>query len=131
MRQEPRSHMTSPNSHLYAPRGDPPVGIPAEKLELLVAENAELVGRMQRLSPVLVGIAQDLSVARRESAALKRENRRLRSRVTTLEQRTASALRASTDRTTRSPIQRTGLRSGRRPWQAQPGLLRQPNSSPS
>ena len=121
MRQEPRSHMTSPNSHLYAPRGDPPVGIPAEKLELLVAENAELVGRMQRLSPVLVGIAQDLSVARRESAALKRENRRLRSRVTTLEQRAAATLRFAP-----ALMGRPDRRTSWRPWQAQPGTTRAP-----
>jgi hypothetical protein len=116
---------------LSAPRGDPPAGVSPEKVELLVAENAELVVRVQRLGPVLVGMAQDLSVARRESAALKRENRRLRSPVTTLEQRTAAALRASAGRTIRSPNPRSGLRSGRQPWQAgQPGLPRQPDSPP-
>jgi hypothetical protein len=59
----------------------------------LVAENADLVRRVQRLSPALVGMASDLAGARREGAALKREIRQLRSRLTTLEQRTASSSR--------------------------------------
>jgi hypothetical protein len=56
----------------------------------LVVHNAELVKRLQQLTPVLVGLAQDLASARRVSAALKRENRRLRSRVATLEGRLAT-----------------------------------------
>jgi hypothetical protein len=55
----------------------------------------------------------------------------LRSRVTTLEQRTASALRASTDRTIGSSNQRARHRRGWRPWQAQPGPLQRLDSPSS
>ena len=129
MRQESRSYITPTNGHLYAPPGVPRGDVSRDEAGLLVAENAELVGRAKRLSPVLVGMAQDLAVARRESAALKRENRRLRSRVTTLEQRTAAALRASTDRTIRSSNQRADFRSGRQLWQAQGGPTQATRSS--
>jgi hypothetical protein len=131
MRQESRSYITPTNGYLYAPPGGPPGGVSTDEAGRLVAENAELVGRVNRLSPVLVGMAQDLAVARRRGAALKRENRRLRSRVTTLEQRTASALRASTDRTIGSSNQRARHRRGWRPWQAQPGPLQRLDSPSS
>lgn len=65
----------------------------ADRVGRLVAENADLVRRVQRLSPALVGMASDLAGARREGAALKREIRQLRSRLTTLEQRTAPSSR--------------------------------------
>jgi hypothetical protein len=120
--QASRSYMT-PTTYqfLSAPPAAPPGGASPDEVGLLVAENAELVGRMQRLSPVLVGIAQDLSVARRESAALKRENRRLRSRVTTLEQRAAATLRFEP-----ALMGRPDRRTSWRPWQAQPGTTRAP-----
>jgi cell division protein FtsB len=56
----------------------------------MVAQNAELVRRMQRLSPVLVEMASDLAGARRESSALRRENEQLHARLTRLERRIAA-----------------------------------------
>jgi cell division protein FtsB len=53
------------------------------------AQNAELLMRMRRLTPVLVSLARELAIARREGAALQRENRRLRSQVASLEERGA------------------------------------------
>jgi chromosome segregation ATPase len=59
----------------------------------LAAQNADLLRRVQQLSPVLAELARDLAGARRESAALRRENEQLRSRLTSLEWRTAETLR--------------------------------------
>jgi hypothetical protein len=56
----------------------------------MVVRNAELVRRMQRLSPVLVEMASDLAGARRESSALRRENEQLHARLTRLERRFAA-----------------------------------------
>ena len=56
----------------------------------LVAENAQLAERMQRLGPALVSTARDLAQARRENAALKRENRRLLARVRVLNETSMS-----------------------------------------
>jgi hypothetical protein len=67
--------------------------------------NAELVKRLQQLTPVLVGLAQDLASARRVSAALKRENRRLRSRVATLEGRLATTTQPQPDGRTPLAVQ--------------------------
>lgn len=47
----------------------------------LLAENAALGERLQRLSPVLAGLARDLAAARREAAALRRENAHLSEHV--------------------------------------------------
>jgi hypothetical protein len=44
----------------------------------LFAENMALGRRLQRLSPVLAGMASDLAASRREAAALRRENDKLR-----------------------------------------------------
>lgn len=44
----------------------------------LFAENLALGRRLQRLSPVLAGMASDLAASRREAAALRRENDKLR-----------------------------------------------------
>jgi cell division protein FtsB len=41
---------------------------------------------------VLASVAQDLAVARRENAALKRENRQLRARVTMLNKTSADPI---------------------------------------
>ena len=83
----------------------------------VLAENAELVARMQRLTPVLVSMARDLACARRESAALERENRQLRSRLTMLEGRTPAARRLSEDQVTavarRASEQRSRLAAAR------------------
>ena len=43
----------------------------------LVAENAALAARLRRLGPALSSMACDLARARRENAALRRENLRL------------------------------------------------------
>jgi hypothetical protein len=43
----------------------------------LLAENAELTDRLRRMGPALANIAHELARARRENAALKRENLRL------------------------------------------------------
>ena len=43
----------------------------------LVAGNAELADRLRRLGPALSSMACDLARARRENAALRRENLRL------------------------------------------------------
>jgi len=51
----------------------------------LVARNADLLRRVERLGQVLVELARDLVDARRESAALRRENELLRSRLRALE----------------------------------------------
>jgi hypothetical protein len=50
--------------------------LPAESR--LLDENAALVARLQRLHPALTRMAEDLALARRENAALRRENQRLR-----------------------------------------------------
>jgi len=44
----------------------------------LFAENMALGQRLQRLAPVLAGMASDLAASRREAAALRRENDKLR-----------------------------------------------------
>jgi hypothetical protein len=44
----------------------------------LIAENAELADRLRRLGPAFSSMAQDLARARRENAALRRENLRLK-----------------------------------------------------
>ena len=43
----------------------------------MVAENAALAARLRRLGPALSSMACDLARARRENAALRRENLRL------------------------------------------------------
>ena len=47
----------------------------------LIAENAELANRIRRLGPALASMAGDLARARRENAALKRENLRLQAQL--------------------------------------------------
>lgn len=90
---------TSSAARLFSvPRPDPG-GVPrpdsdgrpsaGEMAEAVRAQNAELQMRMRRLTPVLVSLARDLAIARREGAALQRENRRLRSHVESLEERAA------------------------------------------
>jgi hypothetical protein len=49
----------------------------------LLAENAELAGRLRLLGPALASLTHDLARVRRENVALRRENLRLRARVTT------------------------------------------------
>jgi hypothetical protein len=47
----------------------------------LFAENIALGERLRRISPVVAGMARDLVTVRREAAALRRENARLRAHV--------------------------------------------------
>ncbi|MGA3363013.1 MAG: hypothetical protein ABSD82_13395 [Solirubrobacteraceae bacterium] len=47
----------------------------------LFAENVALGERLRRISPVVAGMARDLVTVRREAAALRRENARLRAHV--------------------------------------------------
>ncbi len=48
---------------------------------LLLAENAELLARLRRLGPAMTSMAHDLASARRQNAALRRENLRLRTLI--------------------------------------------------
>jgi len=98
MRHDSLSHTNPSAGQIRATSSGSPVQgahVSDEAAGRLAAENTELARRAQRLTPVLVSMAYDLACARRESAALKRENRQLRSRVTTLEQRTAAAIRST------------------------------------
>lgn len=47
----------------------------------LLQENAELVDRLGALGPALTNLAHDLASARRQNAALRRENRRLQAQL--------------------------------------------------
>lgn len=58
-------------------------GVGGDSYGRLVAENASLAGRLQRLGPALAGLAHDLASARRENAALRRENVRLQALIAT------------------------------------------------
>jgi hypothetical protein len=57
-------------------------GLPAVVAQLAATRDQPApVGRESRLAEALVGLAQDLAVARREIAVLKRENAALRSQL--------------------------------------------------